>query len=85
MLVKCGAGFIAYRGELQELERSSGKTVCSVQGTYYNRAISEKYDANATVFANLMQAINPLLKNSCVGFVEEEHDDRAVTECARRC
>ncbi|HKU01152.1 MAG TPA: transporter substrate-binding domain-containing protein [Paraburkholderia sp.] len=67
-----GTGFIAHRGSgFKSWTDLRGKTVCGVQGTYYNRAVSEKYGVNIAAFADLTQAINALMNNSCVGFVED--------------
>lgn len=48
-----------------------GKTLCGVQGTYYNRDISEKYGATVSAFADVNQAINAMTNGACVGFVED--------------
>jgi polar amino acid transport system substrate-binding protein len=45
--------------------------VCGVQGTYYNRAVSQKYGVHISAFADITQAINALLNNSCIAFVED--------------
>ncbi|SIT44067.1 Polar amino acid uptake family ABC transporter, periplasmic substrate-binding protein [Paraburkholderia piptadeniae] len=67
-----GTGFVAHKGSgFKSWTDLHGKTVCGVQGTYYNRAVSEKYGVNIAAFADLTQAINALLNNSCVGFVED--------------
>ncbi|WP_118186129.1 transporter substrate-binding domain-containing protein [Paraburkholderia phosphatilytica] len=67
-----GTGFIAHQGSgFKSWTDLRGKTVCGVQGTYYNRAVSEKYGVNIAAFADLTQAINALQNNSCVGFVED--------------
>lgn len=49
------------------------KTVCGVAGTYYNRAVSEKYGVQIAAFADVTQAINALINNSCVAFVEDSN------------
>lgn len=67
-----GTGLIARKGsEIKKWMDLSGKTVCGVQGTYYNRAVSEKYGVNISAFADATQAVNALLNNSCVAFVED--------------
>lgn len=67
-----GTGFIARKGSgIKSWSDLRGKTVCGVQGTYYNRAVSEKYGVNIAAFADLTQAVNALQNNSCVGFVED--------------
>jgi polar amino acid transport system substrate-binding protein len=67
-----GTGLIARKGTgFKSWADLRGKDVCGVQGTYYNRAVSEKYGVNVVAFADVTQAVNALLNNSCVGFVED--------------
>jgi polar amino acid transport system substrate-binding protein len=42
-----------------------------VQGTYYNRPVSEKFGVKIAAFADVNQAVSALVNNSCVAFVED--------------
>jgi len=56
-------------------EDLKGKTLCGVQGTYYNRPVSEKYGATVSAFANISEAQTALKNGSCIGLL----DDSIVT------
>lgn len=64
LILKKGLGYTSW-------EQLKGKTICGVQGAYYNRAVTEKYGINVSAFADLSQATNAMLNNACIGFVED--------------
>ena len=64
LVLKKGLGFTKW-ADLK------GQTLCGVQGAYYNRAVTEKYGANVSAFADVTQATNAMLNNACIGFVED--------------
>jgi polar amino acid transport system substrate-binding protein len=67
-----GTGLILRKSEsVKTWADLKGKTLCGVQGTYYNRDISEKYGATVSAFADVNQAINAMSNGACVGFVED--------------
>lgn len=67
-----GTGLIGRKGQnLKGWEDLRGKTVCGVQGTYYNRPLTEKYGVKIAAFADVSQAVNALMNNACTAFVED--------------
>jgi polar amino acid transport system substrate-binding protein len=69
-----GTGLIGRKGvKLNSWNDLRDKTVCGVAGTYYNRAVSEKYGVQIAAFADVTQAINALINNSCIAFVEDSN------------
>jgi polar amino acid transport system substrate-binding protein len=67
-----GTGLVLKKGlGYTKWEQLKGKTICGVQGAYYNRAVTEKYGINVSAFADLSQATNAMLNNACIGFVED--------------
>ena len=67
-----GTGLLGKKGMgLKSWSDLKGKTVCGVQGTYYNRPVSEKYGVKIAAFADVSQAISALMNNACVAFVED--------------
>jgi polar amino acid transport system substrate-binding protein len=49
-----------------------GKTLCGIQGAYYNKDIQDKYGATLTAFTGTTEALNALKQGSCVGFVYDD-------------
>lgn len=67
-----GTGIIARKGMgIKNWTDLRGKDICGVQGTYYNRLVTEKFGVNMVAFADVTQAVNALMNQSCVGFVED--------------
>ncbi|HZS85054.1 MAG TPA: transporter substrate-binding domain-containing protein [Stellaceae bacterium] len=46
-----------------------GKSVCAIQGAWYNKVVGEKYGANVIAFKGTAEAQTALLQNNCVGWV----------------
>ena len=67
-----GTGLIGRKGMgLKKWDDLRGKTVCGVQGTYYNRPVTEKFGVKIAAFADVNQAVNALVNNACIAFVED--------------
>lgn len=67
-----GTGVIGRKGvQLAAWEDLRGKTVCGVQGAYYNRPMTEKFGARIAAFADVSQALSALVNNACIAFVED--------------
>lgn len=67
-----GTGIIGRKGSgIKKWEDLREKTVCGVQGTYYNRPLAEKYGVKIAAFADVNQAVNALQNNACIAFVED--------------
>ncbi|PYE15692.1 transporter substrate-binding domain-containing protein [Paraburkholderia silvatlantica] len=67
-----GTGLLLKKGlGITKWEQLKGRTICGVQGAYYNRAVTEKYGVNVSAFADLSQATNAMLNNACIGIVED--------------
>ncbi|HVW58081.1 MAG TPA: transporter substrate-binding domain-containing protein [Rhizobiaceae bacterium] len=52
-----------------------GKTICAIQGSFYNRGASEKYGLQLSAFAGVAEALTALKQGRCVGFL---YDDTAI-------
>jgi len=52
-----------------------GKTVCAIQGSFYNRGASEKFGLQLSAFAGVAEALAALQQGRCVGFL---YDDTAI-------
>lgn len=67
-----GTGLVGRKGMgLKKWDELRDKTVCGVQGTYYNRPLTEKYGVKIAAFADVSQAVNALINNACIAFVED--------------
>jgi polar amino acid transport system substrate-binding protein len=67
-----GTGLIIRKSEnVKSWADLKGKTLCGVQGTFFNREVSEKYGATVSAFADTNQAVNAMINGSCVGFIED--------------
>lgn len=47
----------------------SGKSVCGIQGTYYNKQVAEKYNAHVVAFTGTAEALSALKQGRCIGFL----------------
>lgn len=65
-----GANVIAPRGSgLSAWADLDGKTVCAIQGSYYNKAVSRNYGAKMAAFAGVAEATAALVNGNCVALV----------------
>lgn len=55
--------------EFQQWADLEGKDVCTLQGSYYNRRVTELYGPNLVAFAGLPEAVSALKNGSCVAFL----------------
>ncbi|MCZ4351794.1 transporter substrate-binding domain-containing protein [Roseovarius aestuarii] len=55
--------------ELSEWESLRGKDVCALQGSYYNRRVTELYGPNLVAFAGIPEATAALKNGSCIAFL----------------
>lgn len=61
---------------LKRWEDLKGKSVCMIQGAFYNKEIQEKYGAEILAFKSAVEAFPALKGGNCVGFV---YDDTLVS------
>jgi polar amino acid transport system substrate-binding protein len=52
-----------------------GKTICAIQGSFYNRGASEKFGLQLSAFAGVAESLAALKQGRCVGFL---YDDTAI-------
>ncbi|MEX1234051.1 MAG: transporter substrate-binding domain-containing protein [Roseovarius sp.] len=55
--------------ELDTWEDLRGKDVCALQGSYYNRRVTELYGPNLVSFAGIPEVTSALQNGSCVAFL----------------
>lgn len=68
-----GADVLARKGSgLKTWADVKGKTLCGIQGAYYNKDVQDKYGATLTAFTGTAEALNALKQGSCVGFVYDD-------------
>ena len=53
-------------------EDLKGKTVCTLQGAWYNKSLSEKYDFTPQAYAGVAEAAQATFDNRCVGFLDDD-------------
>ncbi|WP_343079121.1 transporter substrate-binding domain-containing protein [Ostreiculturibacter nitratireducens] len=54
---------------LKEWEDIRGKDVCALQGSYYNKRVTQLYGPNLVAFAGIPEATSALTNGSCVAFL----------------
>lgn len=54
---------------LEKWEDLSGKDVCALQGSYYNKRVTQLYSPNLVAFAGIPEATSALTNGNCVGFL----------------
>lgn len=65
-----GANVLAPKANgLTEWSDLEGKDLCAIQGSYYLREITQKYNANIVAFAGVAEATAALTNGSCVALV----------------
>lgn len=68
-----GADVLARKGSgLNTWADVRGKTLCGIQGAYYNKDVQDKYGATLQSFTGTAEALNALQSGSCVGFVYDD-------------
>ena len=58
--------------DLKRWEDLKGKTVCMIQGSFYNKDIQEKYGAEILAFKSSVEATPALKGGNCIGFVYDD-------------
>lgn len=53
-------------------ENLKGKTVCTLQGAWYNKMLTEKYGFTAQPYAGPNEAAQATLDNRCIGFLDDD-------------
>jgi polar amino acid transport system substrate-binding protein len=59
-------------GGIKSWESLKGKTVCTMQGAWYNKMLTEKYDFTAQPYAGVAEATQATFDNRCVGFLDDD-------------
>lgn len=54
---------------LKEWEDLRGKDVCALQGSYYNKRVTQLYGPNLVAFAGIPEVTSALKNGSCIGFL----------------
>jgi polar amino acid transport system substrate-binding protein len=57
---------------LKNWEDLKGKTVCTMQGAWYNKSLSEQYGFVAQAYAGVAEAAQATFDNRCVGFLDDD-------------
>ncbi len=53
-------------------EELKGKTVCTMQGAWYNKMLTEKYGFTAQPYAGVAEAAQATFDNRCIGFLDDD-------------
>lgn len=53
-------------------EDLKGKTVCTLQGAWYNKALSEQFGFTAQAYAGVAEAAQATFDDRCVGFLDDD-------------
>ncbi|PVA10664.1 ABC transporter substrate-binding protein [Pelagivirga sediminicola] len=54
---------------LKEWEDLKGKDLCALQGSYYNKRVTQLYGPNLVAFAGIPEVTSALKNGSCIGFL----------------
>lgn len=57
---------------IKRWEDLKGKTVCTLQGAWYNKTLSEKYEFVPQAYAGVAEASQASFDNRCVGFLDDD-------------
>lgn len=57
---------------LSAWEELEGKTVCALQGAWYNKSLSQEYKFEAQPYAGVMEAAQAALDDRCIGFLDDD-------------
>ncbi|MBU6497909.1 MAG: transporter substrate-binding domain-containing protein [Rhodospirillales bacterium] len=52
-----------------------GKTLCGIQGAYYNKSVAEQFGAQVSAFTGTAEALTALKQGRCIGFL---YDNTAI-------
>ncbi len=57
---------------IKKWEDLKGKTVCTLQGAWYNKTLTEKYGFTAQPYAGPNEAAQATFDNRCIGFLDDD-------------
>jgi polar amino acid transport system substrate-binding protein len=63
---------MAKEGTVSKWEELKGKPVCGIQGSYYNKKMTEEFGINLVAFKTQPDAYRALKDNRCIGFVFDD-------------
>ncbi|MCX8997268.1 transporter substrate-binding domain-containing protein [Rhizobiaceae bacterium BDR2-2] len=63
---------MAKEATISEWEELKGKPVCGIQGSYYNKKMTEEFGINLVAFKTQPEAYRALRDNRCIGFVFDD-------------
>ncbi|MGH7716746.1 MAG: transporter substrate-binding domain-containing protein, partial [Vulcanimicrobiaceae bacterium] len=68
-----GVDIIARKGSgLKSWDDIKGKSICGIQGAFYNKDMQDKYGATVVAFPGTPEALNALRAGTCIGFVYDD-------------
>jgi len=68
-----GVDIIARKASgLKSWDDLKGKSLCGIQGAFYNKDMQDKYGATVVAFPGTPEALNALRAGTCVGFVYDD-------------
>jgi polar amino acid transport system substrate-binding protein len=62
----------AKEATVSKWEELKGKSVCGIQGSYYNKKMTEEFGINLVAFKTQPEAYRALKDNRCIGFVFDD-------------
>lgn len=63
---------MAREAKLSKWEELKGRPVCGIQGSYYNKKMTEEFGINLVAFKTQPEAYRALKDNRCIGFVFDD-------------
>lgn len=63
---------MAKEATISKWEELKGKPVCGIQGSYYNKKMTEEFGINLVAFKGQPEAYRALKDNRCIGFVFDD-------------
>ncbi len=57
---------------VKKWEDLKGKTVCTLQGAWYNKKLTEEYGFTAQAYAGPNEAVQATFDNRCIGFLDDD-------------
>ncbi|HEY1727774.1 MAG TPA: transporter substrate-binding domain-containing protein [Candidatus Baltobacteraceae bacterium] len=68
-----GVDIIARKASgLKSWDDLKGKSLCGIQGAFYNKDMQDKYGATVVAFPGTPEALNALRAGTCIGFVYDD-------------
>ncbi|KKC24825.1 ABC transporter substrate-binding protein [Sphingomonas sp. SRS2] len=59
--------------KMDDWRRMSGKTLCAVQGAWYNKPAQEKFGVNILAFAGTAETEAAMIQGRCLGLIEDDN------------